>query len=416
MNDAAPLSDSADMPDRQIVAWLAKAGLQGMKQADLLAGFGERLVAAGLPVARGNLSMETLHPELRGYSFVWRRGEGIADRLAFAHGEADRPEFAQSPMLHMLANRLFRMRRRLDGPREALAFPIFREFQDRGLTEWYGAVFPFGWSAQASMRGEFGMITTWAVDAPDGFGEAGFALLEAMLPAFALAVKSAVTREIAEAVVTTYLGPDAGRRVLSGEIRRGAVETIHAVVFYADLRGFTRLADTVPRGELIGMLDDYLEQIAEPVETRGGQVLKFLGDGLLATFALDGQDTEEVCGTALAAAREALDRVAAMNAERAAAGRPVMALDVALHMGEVLYGNVGSARRLEFTVIGPTVNEAARIEALCDEMQVNLLASESFFHASGARGDVLVSLGRHRLRGVGGAQELYTLAAEDIEP
>lgn len=416
MNEAAPSSDPAAPPDRTVVTWLAEVGLEGMKPDALLAGFGERMVAAGLPVARGNLSMETLHPELHGYSFVWRRGEGIADSRSFAHGEADRPEFARSPMLHMLANGLFRMRCRLDGPREALEFPIFQEFRDQGMTEWYGAAFPFGWSADGNERGEFGMITTWTTDAPDGFGRAGFALLEALLAPFALAVKSVVTREIAEAVVTTYLGADAGRRVLSGEIRRGTTETIRAVVFYADLRGFTRLADTAPQDELVGMLDDYLETIAEPVETRGGQVLKFLGDGLLATFALDGPDTEGICGIALAAAREALDRVAAMNAERAAAGRPVMALDVALHMGEVLYGNVGSARRLEFTVIGPTVNEAARIEALCDELQVNLLTSESFFRAGRGCGGMLVSLGRHGLRGVGEAQELYTVAKEGWAP
>lgn len=416
MSDAAPLYDSAAPSERAIVAWLAEAGLQGMKPDALLAEFADRLVAAGLPVARGNLSLETLHPELRGYSFVWRRGEGIANSDAFAHDEADRPEFAQSPFLHMLTNRLRRMHRRLDGPREALEFPIFRDFQDQGMTEWYGATFPFGWSAEASSRGEFGMITTWTADAPGGFGEAGLALLEGLVAVFALAVKSTITRDIADAVVTTYLGPDAGRRVLSGEIRRGTTETIRAVVFYADLRGFTRLADTVPRDQLIGMLDDYLERIAQPVEARGGQVLKFLGDGLLATFPLDGPDTEAVCGTALAAAREALDLVAAMNAERAAAGRPVMALDVALHMGEVLYGNVGSARRLEFTVIGPTVNEAARIEALCDELQVNLLTSESFFRAGRGCGGVLVSLGRHGLRGVSEPQELYTVAEEGRAP
>ncbi len=409
MPDRGMQTDAEFLKDREIATWLAEAGLKGVKTPDLLVGFGERLNDAGVPVVRGNLGMETLHPQVRGYNHVWRRDVGLQTSDSFTHQEGDRPDFLMSPIQYMLERGIFQMRRRLDQESDEPEFPIFRDFRDAGMTEWYGRGFLLGWSTEINDRGQFGVMTTWTTDRADGFGAVAFDRLEGLLPLFALAVKSTVTREIAESVVGTYLGGDAGDRVLRGEILRGSVQAVSAVLFYADLRGFTRLADTVPRNDLVTMLDDYLDRIATPVEARGGQVLKFLGDGLLATFALDGGDAAAVCETALAAAGDALKGVDEMNRARTAAGAPVMDLDIALHMGEVLYGNVGSANRLDFTVIGPAVNEASRIEALCEKLDVNLLISNSFNETGNGCGGRLESVGRHTLRGVREAQDLFTV-------
>ncbi|MDP6473760.1 MAG: adenylate/guanylate cyclase domain-containing protein [Alphaproteobacteria bacterium] len=205
-----------------------------------------------------------------------------------------------------------------------------------------------------------------------------------------------------------YLGRDAARRVLSGEIERGHVETVSAVLFYSDLCGFTALGDRMDGHELVELLNEYLACMAEPVEARGGQVLKFMGDGMLGTFELPAEGGA-TCVGALEAALDALSRVGELNKERRAAGRPIMALNVALHLGDVAYGNVGSPMRLDFTVIGPAVNEVSRLEAMCDPLERRLLISEAFADAIPADGPELLPLGRHGLRSVREPVHLFTV-------
>ena len=412
MSRTEDAAQSIARADREIVAWLAETGLAGIGADALFRQFCERLDGAGFPVLRANMALETLHPQVRGYSYVWRRDEGLQSPDSFTH-QSGRPEsWQQSPVRHMLEAGLAELHCRLDRPDDALEFPIFRQFRDAGMTDWYAACISFGWSAEKSISGVFGMFTSWATERPSGFANEAIARLKGLLPVFALAIKSSTTRDMVEAVVDTYLGPDAGRRVLNGEIQRGTAATIPAVVFYADLRGFTRLADTLERNQLVAMLDDYLDCIAAPVEARGGQVLKFLGDGLLAIFELAERDAAQVCRTALEAARAALNGARELSHQRHAAGQPAMALDVVLHLGDVLYGNVGSSKRLEFTVVGPAVNEASRIEELCEKLGVNLLVSSIFHDARALRDGGLVSFGRHRLRGVRATQELFGLASQ----
>ena len=182
-----------------------------------------------------------------------------------------------------------------------------------------------------------------------------------------------------------------------------------------DLRGFTAVSDTMPRDRIGDMLNAYFECMVEPVKARGGQVLKFLGDGLLATFDTSAHDSDGLCSQALSAAAEAVERVRSLNKEHQAADWPAMELDIALHLGDVLYGNVGAADRLDFTVVGPAVNEAARIESLCTPLGHNILISEVFAKAASTCLGRLVSVGRHALRGVAGDQELFTMAGMDAE-
>jgi adenylate cyclase len=256
-----------------------------------------------------------------------------------------------------------------------------------------------------------GIFFSCATGRPEGFDDGQLSQVVQTLPYLALAVKSRLTYDVASTVVETYLGKDAGQRVLTGAIGRGSVEAIRAVIWFSDLRGFTRLTDTLPRDALIEMLNDYLEAMACPVHDNHGQILKFMGDGLLATFDLTARDEAAVCRDALKAAAELRSAFPAFNQERKAAGKPVMDFGLALHLGEVLYGNIGASDRLDFTVVGPAVNEASRIQALCRSLERNILISSTFQEVACGGPAGLESLGFHALRGVREPQELFTLGA-----
>jgi adenylate cyclase len=210
--------------------------------------------------------------------------------------------------------------------------------------------------------------------------------------------------------LAAYLGHDPAGRVLSGTVQRGEVQGEEAVLFFTDLRGFTALADTLPGRDLIVLLDDCFDCMVRPVVARGGEVLKFLGDGLLAIFRIEDRPRAETCAMALEAAKEALALMAGLAETRRARSLTTPDLDIALHVGHVNYGNVGADARLDFTVIGPAVNEASRIERLCDTLGRHLVMSQAFAWAADASRHELVSLGRHRLRGVRDETELFGLA------
>jgi adenylate cyclase len=242
-------------------------------------------------------------------------------------------------------------------------------------------------------------------DAPGGFCDADLLGLQYLMPFLALAVKSAALGRIAENLVETYLGRDAGRRVLEGGITRGVAERIDAVLWFSDLRGFTRITDTAPE-HVIPMLDDYFDAIVSAIHERGGDVLKLIGDGVLAIFTAE--DRRQACLAALAAAKLAQQRVAVLNERRFAEGVPTTDAYLGLHVGDVFYGNVGSKARLDFTVIGPAVNEVSRIAAMCRSAEQPVLLSSAFVSALEDK-KRFVSVGRYALRGVGRPQELFTI-------
>jgi adenylate cyclase len=213
---------------------------------------------------------------------------------------------------------------------------------------------------------------------------------------------------IASSLLKAYLGDDAGERVHSGAVERGSVESMRAVLWYADIRGFTAIADHTPGPDVIELLNEVFETITAPLRRRGGQVLKFMGDGLLATFPFVEATKHEICRQALDAAAEAMRALDRLNDVRAEAGKPVATVDVALHLGEVLYGNIGAVDRLDFTMIGPAVNEAARMERLCQPLGYNVLVSADLAAAiDGNRR--LVALGEHQLRGVHDKRSIYAM-------
>jgi adenylate cyclase len=397
--------------------WLADSGLRNLPLEEMVDGFSRRLNDMGVPVARTFVGMNTLHPMVRARSLIWDRATGPGARFEFRHVDIDAPIVRQSPFAAMLLHGIAEQRYVLASPMPERELPVFEELRQAGMTEWLGRVFPFGELAPqvggpggAERAGELWLVCSLTTDRPGGFADEHIETLRGLLPLFAVAAKATTMRAIGQGLLAAYLGDDPAGRVLSGTVQRGEVQGVEAVLFYADLRGFTALADTLPGRDLIAMLDDCFDCMVRPVVARGGEILKFLGDGLLAIFRIEDRPRAETCAAALDAASEALALMERLAAARNAASRPTPGLDIALHVGHVQYGNVGADARLDFTVIGPAVNEASRIELLCKELDRNLLISQPFAQAAEASRHRLVSLGRHRLRGVRGETKLFALA------
>jgi adenylate cyclase len=381
--------------------WIVEEGLSRDNLDVLIQGFCEGVAALDIPLVRMHVSVAALHPTVKGYGGYWWRGRGF---VAEEYERASMPQIGwqESPLRIMLEEDVMAMRYRLD-TNEPLSFPVLEEFREEGGTDWVGRLVRFG--EEQMQTGLPGMLLSWLSDRPGGFSDADVATLDRLVPRLGLACYRIALKRAAEDLLDAYVGTDAGHRVLSGQIERGSASRLYSVIMVADLRGFTHFADETDGEDVLASLNETLGDLADIVDAHKGDVLKFLGDGFLAIFSLEGREPAAVCAEALAAAdamRAANDR---LNAERTAAGRAPLVVDVALHLGEVMYGNVGSNRRLDFTVIGPAVNEASRIEALCEPLGERLLVSESF---AGACGEPLRSVGTHELRGVARTQQLFT--------
>jgi len=402
-----------------LAAWLTRAGLTGAAESDIVSGFCARCVAAGLPLGRALVFIDTLHPVHEGRLFRWGTDPGepalvdygrtSPEALAVAGADPGIAEaverWQRSAFYHMLQTGESVLRRRLTAATKD-EFSLLSDWLVAGMTDYVAMITRFG---PAGTIGEMdGVYSSWATGAAQGFADGEIAALERIVPALAHAIKTAALARMTGALLETYLGRDAGRRVLGGRIMRGLTERIDAVVWFSDLRGFTRITDTAPE-RVIPLLNDYAEAVVSAIHAHGGDVVKLIGDGTLAIFTA--ADRGRAGAAALAAAVAARGNVAQLKARRTEAGMPVTDMYLGLHAGEVFYGNIGSRERLDFTVIGPAVNEAARIAAMCRSLDQPVLLSAAF----AAIGDIrsrLVSVGRYALRGVAHPQELFTLDPE----
>jgi adenylate cyclase len=403
----------------EIARWLTQAGLSGAGETAILTGFCERCVAAGVPVARALVLIDTLHPVHEGRLVRWGHaadeaplldygrtspvdalGGSRTDAAAAAKQVEASGRWQGSPFYHMLQTGDASLRRRLT-PETDGDFNAMADFRAAGMTDYLAIINRF---APEGVLGEMDCVcSSWATREPNGFSDREIATLERIVPFLALAIKSVALTRVAANLMQTYLGRDAGQRVLSGRIMRGIAERIEAVIWFSDLRGFTRITDTTPE-QAIPLLNDYADVIVSAIHDHGGDVLKLIGDGTLAIFT---GGAALACEAALSAAIAAQQGVARLNKERAQEGVPVTDMYLGLHIGEVFYGNVGSRERLDFTVIGPAVNETSRIAAMCRSVEQPVLVSDAFAKACGA--GRLVSVGRYALRGVARPQELFTL-------
>ncbi len=390
-----------------LAGWVTEAGLIGRTESELMAGFCRRVADAGIPLARATVILDTLHPIYERRAFRWR-GDAPDVIEAVDYGRTNEGEAAEnwrrSPFFYLLQSGETAMRRRLSAGDPA-DFPTIAQARDEGATDILALVHRF---AAEGVIGEMDCVySTWSSDAAGGFDENSVAALKRLAPFLKLAVKSAALARMAGTLAETYLGRDAGQRVMSGRIVRGVAEKIGAVLWYSDLHGYTQISDSVPPEQIIPLLNDYADVVVSAVHGHGGDVLKLIGDGTLAIFT--GENREAACLAALAAAARVRKDVVKLNRSRAEAGSPTTGVYLALHVGDVFYGNVGSKDRLDFTVIGPAVNEVSRILAMSRSVEQDVLVSASFADALGS--DMrrrLVSVGRYALRGVTQPQELFT--------
>lgn len=383
-----------------VVRWMLHQGRYSTRMREFGDEMCKRIVEAGIPLWRGFCALDTLHPQVAATAYVWRRGEGGAARRTAGHGLQQRPQYQASPIAAVQAAKRT-LRWRLEDPACVPEYEVLAETKTDGGTDY--VAMPLSFSS-----GQIGVIT-WATDRPGGFSEADIAGLTEVAEVLTLIVELQASRRIARQLMATYVGRRTAEHVLSGAIQRGSVEVVNAVIWFSDLRGFTSLADLLPRQDLIALLNDYFEVVGAAVQAEGGEILKFIGDAVLAIFEFrDASDAKSRAEAALRAARATIAAMQTRNAERHAAGKPEIRFGLALHLGEVSYGNIGAPDRLDFTVIGPAVNHANRLEKLASELGQPLLASASF---AAALGSGLKPLGRHELRGVAEPQEIFAIPA-----
>jgi len=385
-----PRPDSALPP----VTWLLTDAAGHASSRTLIRDLSALLVDRGLPLLRVTCFVRTLHPQASGTSVVWTRGRPDPRAIRVLRGMEDTPAFQASP-LPLIFQGAAAIRRRLDVAGETFDFPVLADLREIGATDYVAMPLVFS----------DGLINfmTWATDRPGGFSTEELTVLWELLPALSLRVEVIERRELTRQLLEVYLGRRTGRRVLAGEIIRGRAEPIRGAIWYSDMKDFTALSDRLPRQELIDLLDAYFEASVQAVDERGGEVLKFLGDGMLAIFPADGDDAA-ACTAAVGAARDTVQLVRALNRRRLAQDKATVDFGIALHLGEFGYGNVGGPERLDFTAIGPAVNLASRIEALTRTLGVRVLASAEF---AAAAHETLTPMGEHPVKGLARPVEVF---------
>lgn len=375
----------------KVADWLTKTALSGASLEQIVRGFCERILAAGLPVVRVHLSFAMLHPLYDALGFTWRAQSGL-EIEGYRHSVDNNDVFLKSPYFQLLSNDLDYLRRKVpaEGPVE---FPVFEDLRRDNVTDYIAFMQPFG---DDSVQG---MMGSWSTDAKDGFSEEMVAALMRLQNHLAVAAKMAVLDKLASNMLTTYLGMDAGQRVLKGQVRRGDGETIRAALVMGDMRESTSLADKESRQDYIDTLNQFFDALAAPFNRNGGQILSFLGDGFLAVYPCDRhrEPSRAASQAAMTAVRHAQARMAELNSERARQGLPAIGYGLGLHIGNVMFGNVGLRDRLTFSAFGSAVNEVVRLQALTKKYEADVIASEAF--ADYCEGD-WTSLGQHKLRGV----------------
>jgi adenylate cyclase len=384
-------------------------GLAGQSELALLHGFCAECNRARLGLTIAAAVIDTLHPIHEGRAFHWQ-ADGAAERevTEYSSGTYSEENWRRSVFYHLLQSGGTELRRRLDD-KEPRDFDYLGKLDEQGQTDYVAFLQRFD---SEGVIGEMDCIyTQWSTAKPEGFTDAELAALRRLVPLLALALKTASLARVAETIAEVYLGRDAGERVLSGRIVRGVADRIHAVLWYSDLKDFTTITDSSPPDEVIPLLNDYADAVISAIHDKGGDVLKLIGDGTLAIFG--GADPEETCRRALLAEAKMRRRIAEVNERRKAEGRAVAGVNLGLHIGDVFYGNIGSTTRLDFTVVGPAVNEVSRIVALCRSVDRDILLSSDFREATPEpERSRLVSVGRFALRGVSRAQDLYTIDPE----
>jgi len=373
-----------------IVEWLADEALQNSEPANLYGELCQRLRGVGIPILGGQVAFRILHPLYDASTLNWNTQRGVVVEH-FRPEQSSDDQFVHSPLGHIMAHRLPVLRRRLTGDTALLDFPILEELRSLGGTDYISFLIRFEHN---------GLICSWRSDRATGFTDDEITQLNRVVRELAIALKARIERSVAQNVAHAYLGKRAGQSVLNGLIRRGDGEKINAALWYSDLRYSTALADRLPADTFLNLLGRYFEMTASSVLDHGGEVVSLIGDAVLGLFRID-HTADEACGRALAAAQEARRRLNPPSAQTNAN----VDFGIALHLGQVIYGNVGVPERLQFTVVGSAVNEVVRVEDLTKKLGHSVLATASFVDATPGSWR---PLGEHTLRGIETPVPIFT--------
>lgn len=377
---------------QSVVDWLDSGAPPARLPNEVLLHLCRRLVERGVSLYRVAVFVRTLHPNVAGRAFYWRADTDAVEVDEAEHAFLDTQDHLASPIPIVIAKRS-EIRRRLADPDCPMDYPVLADLKSQGVTDYLVVPLEF-------ISGEV-HVASFSTRRPGGFSDGELAALRRVLPPLTRVAEIYALSRKAGNILEAYLGRQAGAKVLAGQIRRGDSEELHAVIWFCDLRDSTPLADSMSRTAFLDLLNQYFECVLGPVLERGGEVLRFIGDAALAIFPV-GEDPVNACEKAVEAAREAIARMQALNEAR----KPPLRFGIGLHLGTVLYGNIGTPTRIEFTVIGAAANEAARIESLCKSLDTSLVVSEQVVrHLPGT----WKPLGRHALRGVGEPVALFTL-------
>lgn len=394
-----------------LVEWLISEAWNAPSSKDLVGQFARRLVNTGIPVSRLWLAIRTLHPLLFSIRYVWKRSDDTVDERHTEFGVLAMPEFLNSPLVPIFDG-AGGVRRRLDIPEPQLDYPIVEDLYNEGATDYVAMPLLFS-------DGQINAISLTS-EQPGGFTTQDLGHIYEILPLLSRLLEVHATHRTSMTLLETYLGKHTGDRVLKGQIKRGDGENIHAVIWFCDLRESTPLADSMSRDDFLGLLNKFFDCMGGAILQHGGEVLRFIGDAALAIFPIGSpqisgeekrRSTKQACQNALTAVIDASSRMESLNKKRHERSRRPLEFGLALHVGDVTYGNIGTAKRLEFTVIGAAANEAARLESLCKTLNTSILISADFVHAF--PGDY-VSLGKHELRGVSEPKEVFTLTSDSL--
>ncbi|MGH6920491.1 MAG: DUF427 domain-containing protein [Geminicoccaceae bacterium] len=381
-----------------LLDWVTREAWQAPTAQALIERLALRLVAAGFPLWRLRLLIRTLHPQLFATGLTWRSDADGVETSRPSHAMLQSRAYLESPYVPILRGE-GGVRRRLEGPLARLDYPILQELQAAGGTDYVAMPLRFS-------DGQINIITLVSC-AAGGFSTAQLGLLYEILPVLSRLFEVFALQDTAATLLGTYLGRRTGSEVLNGLIMRGDGRDIDAASWLCDLRDSTALSEAMARDAYLESLNQFFDCMVEPIVEHGGEVLKYIGDAVLAIFPIEEPDSpaHDACARALAAVADARARVERLNLGRAERGEPALAYGIGLHRGSLTYGNIGSAERLDFTIVGTAVNHVARIEQMTKVLRRPVLISSTFATSFGGE---LVSVGRHRLRGVALPQEIFT--------
>src|SRR5262245_7201037 len=372
----APMANRHNLgPDpKAVTTWLAGPGRCFTDPKVFVDAFLCQLNAGAFDIARFTTGIPVLHPQVSSWSCLWRPNTGTIERY-FQRTQENRAVFENSPIAVVYGGG-GPVRARLDTPPIAGEFPILADLRAEGLNDYLVLPVPF---SDGSIK-----AISFATDRSQGFSDTAIGGLQALVPPLSMILEIQTLQRTAITLLETYVGRETGRRVLHGDIHRGMQETLRAVIWFSDLQGFTALSERLAGPALIALLNDFFGPVSQAIEDHGGEILKFIGDAVMAIFPLAKEaDARAACDAALAAVAAATTALAETNRRRQKEGSPEIACGIALHIGDVLYGNIGGSDRLDFTVIGPAVNMASRIEGLTRTTGRPVLLSDAFVRESG---------------------------------